>query len=228
MSIDYLRFLRMVIRSGDIVERADVIAIVKTVYEHAFKALGTEFIRAHRAIENIEKAYKKERGEGLVILEKIDQPYIEARTAMGIFIKDLALPKTLKTLTTATDKRDAIARMLEILDAHDDEPGWAKDITDGAFGRLALEAIREISEWIKADGDLEKAIRERAAAFAAAYPAFLDFRSQVRASYGTSSVHHRRLIVRANGKLAVDDPADTDTDADTDVVNPTDAGPTEG
>jgi hypothetical protein len=208
MSIDFPRFYRVVSRSGEIVSRGDVVPIVKTVYELTFASLATGFIAAHKAIENAEKALKKERGEGLVALTKIEQPYSEARTAAAIFIKELALPAALGSLTTETDKRDAIARLLEILDAHDDEPGWAKDLTDGAFGQLAPEAIREITEWIAANGDLEKAVRGRAAAYAAAYPAFLDFRSQVRASYGKSSIHYRRLLVRSNGKLVIDDPTD--------------------
>jgi hypothetical protein len=210
MGIDYPRMIRVTIRSEELSTRGDVIPIVRTVYQQKLAAPAGEFIASHKAIENAEKAREKERSEGLVMLAKIEQPYVEARTAMAIFIDDLALPKALSALSTATDKRDAIATMWEMLDERDDEPGWAKDLTDGPFGQLALEAIREITEWIAADGNLEKAVRNRAAAYAVAYPAFLAFRGQVRASYGKSSIHYRRLLVRSNGKLAVDDPTDTD------------------
>jgi len=223
MAIDFPRMLRVVIRARELGTWADVIPIVRTVYEQRLATQAAGFIAAHKAILNAEQAHQKERSEALVALAKIEQPYIEARTAMAIFIEDLALPKALSTLSTATDKRDAIASMWEILDAHDDEPGWAKDLTDGQLGALAVETIREITEWIAADGNLEKAVRDRAAAYAAAYPRFLELRAQVKASYGKSSVHYRRLVIRSNGKLVVDDP----TDADTDVVDPT-GGPTEG
>lgn len=212
MGIDYPRFHRVVIRAGDLVARPDVNPIVKTVYQQTLAADAAAFIAAHKAIANAEKSHKKERAEALVALAEIEQPYIEARAAMEVFIDDLALPKALSTLETATDKRDAIASMLEIIDAHDDAPGWAKDLTDGAFGRLAPGAIREITEWIAADGDLEKAVRARAAAYGAAYPDFIAFRRVVRASYGKSSVHYRRLVVRSSGKLEVDDPTDVATD----------------
>src|SRR5690606_5473232 len=167
---------------------------------------------AHLAVMDAEKKHKKERVEALVALAEIDQPYREARNAMAEFITDLALPKTLKSLPTATDKLDAIERMLEILDAHDDTEEWARVLLAGRFGTLAPVAIREISEWIEADGDLESAVRARTAAFAAAWPGFLSFRRQVRESYGDSSVYHRQLVVRASGKLAVDDPVDEEKD----------------
>lgn len=229
MGIDYPRMARVTTRAAELSERADVIPIVRTVYQQKVATHAAEFLAAHKAILNAEKAHKKERSEALVMLAKIQQPYLEARTAMGMFVDDLALPKALTKLSTATDKRDAIATMWEILDALDDEPGWAKDITDGPFGQLALQTVIEVTEWIAADGDLEKAVRARAAAYAALYPVFLGFRSQVRASYGKSSVHYRGLVVRSNGKLAVDDPTDSDTDMDgkdTDVADPT-GGPTE-
>ena len=210
MRIDYPRMVRVAIRSDELAAREDVIPIVRTVYQQKLAAAVAEFIASHKAIENAEKAHEKERSEALIMLAKIEQAYIEARTAMAIFIDDLALPKALSTLSTATDKRDAIATRWEMLDERDDEPGWAKDLTDGRFGQLALETIREITEWIAADGNLEKAVRARAAAYAAVYPPFLAFRGQVKASYGKTSVHYRGLVVRSNGKLAVDDPTDAD------------------
>lgn len=210
MGIDYPRMLRVVTRADELAAREDVIPIVRTVYQQTLAPQVAAFIGAHRAIENAEVAHQKERGEALVMVAKIAQPYVEARTAMAIFIDDLALPKALSTLKTATDKRDAISTMWEMLDERDDEPGWAKDLTDGPFGQLAVDTIREITEWIAADGDLEKAVRARAAAYAEAYPRFLAFRGQVKASYGRSSVHYRNLLVRSNGKLAVDDPTETD------------------
>ncbi len=188
-------------------------------------ARANAYRAAHRALKDAEIVAKKERGEALAALEQIHQPYIKARAVTEQYVSDLAIPKSLKSLATDTDKVDAIRTLLEILDLHDDEPGWASELTAGDFGRLAPEAIREISEWIGANANLEKAVRARMEAYTAAWEPFLGFRDVVRATYSSSSVHYRRLLVRSNGKLAVDDPVDGPGDGPVDGPAP---GPTNG
>lgn len=229
MSIDYPRLRRVLERSTKLAQRRSVIPIVKTTFDAKLAAAAARFLAAHRALLNVEQKRDKERGEALVTLEQIQQPYDEARTAMETFIADLAIPRSLSTLTTVTDQREAIGRMLEIIDARKATEQWAQDLSAAGFGALAPVALREIDEWVEASGDHEDAVRERALASAEAYPRFLRFRDQVRASYGDNSIHYRRLIVDSSGRLAVDDiddvPVDTEVDDDDDVENPT--GPTE-
>lgn len=214
MGIDYVRFDRVLSRAEELVQRPDVDVSVKRVYEDKLAPVAVAFRAGHSGLKNAEVMAKKERSEGLAALEQIDQPYRKTRVVAQQYVKDLAFPKTLKSLPTETDKRDAVRGMLEIIDLHDDEPGWAADLSAGEFGRLAPEAIREISEWIEANGNLEKAVRARMDAYNAAYEPFLRFREVVRTVYSPSSVHYRRLLVRSNGKLAVEDPVDVDPESD--------------
>lgn len=217
-SIDYPRFLRLVKRSQRLAAKPDVNNLVKVIFDAKFAAPAQRYTNAYAALVDMEAKQRKERREALGILEDIDQPYKEARHVVAAFVKDLAIPLTLKSISTATDKLTAIERLLEIVDAHAPEEGeegegagegdsaesWAQAVLASPFGQLAPVAIREISEWTDADDELEKAVRERAAAFTEAWPRFLEFRRQVRLSYGQNSIHHRRLVVRATGRLAIE------------------------
>ena len=229
MGIDHPRFWRVTERSMTLVERDDVIPIVRTVYNDKLAPHATRYKAAHEALEDAEKARAKEKDEALVALAKIDQPYKEARTALNNYIDDLAVPKSLKSRKTAVDKLAAITRVHELIERNKEAHQWARDLAAGAFGRLAPEVIREVQEWIHSHGDYEKAVRERAAAYEAAYPAFLGFRKQVEASYGDNSVHYRNLVVRSSGKLEVDDVDDDEEEEtdDTEVVVSTDVTPTD-
>lgn len=214
MAIDYPRFYRLLTRVVELAARGDVDPSVKRIYEDKVAGVAATFMGSHKGLLNAEVAARKERREGLQALETVDQPFRVARVVAQKYVVDLAIPKTLKSLSTETDKRNAIRELLELLDAHDDEPGWAKDLTDGEFGRLAPQAIRELSEWIDASANVEKAVRERIKAYAAAYGPFLDFRDVVREVYSSKSTHYRRLMIRPNGKLVVDDPVDGPSDDD--------------
>lgn len=227
MSMDYPRFWRVVDRARKLASRAKVKPIVKTTYDAKLARPGERFLVAHKAIDDMASRKEKEESEALVTLEEIRQPYEEVREAMKTFLTGVAIPGALSSLSTPNEKLDAIATALGLIDAHkgsgtEEDPGeqWAKDLAAGAFYALAPIAIREIDEWIEVNEDAEETVRERAASYAEAYPAFLRVRSQVRASYGEKSIHYRRLIVKATGKLAVDDiddvPVDTDVDVDDD------------
>lgn len=223
MSIDYPRFWRVIDRSKRLAGRDDVKAIVKTTYEKLLAAPGESFLVAHKSIADILSRKKKEKGEALVTLEQIRPAYDEARTAMQNFLAGVAIPPPLGSLSTPNEQYQAISDALGLIDAHkgSDEEGadgeaWAKDLAAGPFYALAPVALREIDDWIQVNGDSEQVVRDRATAYAAAYPAFLRFRNQVRASYGDKSIHYRRLIVKSDGKLAVDDIDDVEVDTDVD------------
>ena len=76
----------------------------------------------------------------------------------------------------------------------------------GPFGRKAADAVREVAEAIASSKTLDDAVKARAEAFGAAYERYLPFKDVVRATYGASSARYRRIHIRANGKLSVDDP----------------------
>jgi hypothetical protein len=230
MAIDHARFVRVLARAQQLGGRPTVKPIVKTVWAQKLEPAASRYFGAHRRLQDIEKKRDKERGEGLASLVLIQQPYEEARTAMRNFVTDVALPKSLGSLRTATDKRMAIARMLEIVGERRATEQWAADIAEGPFGTLAPAAIREIDEWIEADEEHEEAVRDRAAAYEEAYKLFLGFRQQVAASYGESSIHYRRLVVRSTGKLEIDDIDDVeeDTELEDDAHSATDAAGSDG
>lgn len=223
MGIDYARFWRVIDRSRRLASREKTKEIVKATYEHLLASQGERYLVAHKAIADITSRKQKEEKEALVTLAEIQPGYEEVRTAMRNFLTGVAIPPALGTLRTPTEKYEAIANALALIDAHrgnaaegDEGQPWAKALVNGPFYALAPIALREIDEWIDVNGDLEEAVRERAAAYAEAYPLFLRFRSQVRASYGDTSIHYRRLIVRSNGKLAVDDIDDVEVDTEVD------------
>lgn len=209
MTVDHFRLNRILTRCGETAGATDCDTSVKRVYDELLVSEAMTYRGAYQALMDAEKKAKKELREALKALVEIDQPYRKARTVTLLYVKDLAVPETLKSLDTDTDRKDAISTLLGILDEHDDEPGWAQDLTAGEFGRLAPEAIRELDELIKASSDLEKAMRARAKAYGPAYEAYLGFKQVVRNAYGASSRHYRRIHVKSNGKLAEDDPVDT-------------------
>lgn len=222
MGIDYPRFWRVLDRSERLAGSPNVKPIVRTTYQQKLAAPAGRFKRAHKAIADMESRRAKEQREAFHMLVNIRDPYNEVRAALQTFLDGVAIPPALSSAKTPNEKYDAISSALALIDAYNgsDEGGedeaqqWAKDLTDGPFYSLAPTALREIDEWIEVNGDHEEFVQERALAYAEAYPHFLRFRTQVRASYGSKSIHYRRLLVKSNGKLAVDDVDDVPVDSD--------------
>lgn len=207
--IDYERLERILTRCAAIAAMPDVDASVKRVYDEKLAGPAATFLTTHKALVNAETKAKKEGAEALAALEAIDQPYRKARAVAQEYVVDLALPETLKSLSTDTDKSNAIKDLLGILDEHDDAPGWAAELTDatkpGSFGALAPTTIREIDEGVGANAGVEKAQRDRAAAYGPAYERYLGFKNVVRNTYGSKSMHYRRIHIRKNGRLLVEE-----------------------
>ena len=184
---------------------------VKRVYNDILADDSATYLAAYQGLADAEVVAKKEGDEGVKALASIGPAYLKARSVAARYVKDVALPETLKSLTTDTDRKTAIGELLSILDDNDEENDWAKELMTSvpgeprAFGELAPEAIREISEWTAANVALSKAVRKRAEAFGAAYEAYLEFKDVVRNTYGPKSIEYRRIHLRKNGKLAVDD-----------------------
>jgi hypothetical protein len=205
MTIDYVRFARVLERSAEVAGTVGISASVKRNYDEKVAAAAAEYLAAHRALANAERANEKEKGEGLAALARIDQPFRVARSVAAANLPALAVPPTLKTLDTDTDKRNAIRDLDSLLHDHETE-GWAADLIAGDFGTQAATAIREINEWIAASGALQDAQEKRAKAYGPAYERYLPFKEIVRNAEGSSSRHYRRIHIRSNGQIAEDDP----------------------
>lgn len=209
MTIDHMRMVRVLIRCGDLATPADVDPSVRRVYQEKLASFARTYLGANTALASAETNAKEERREAIAALEVIEAPYMKARAVAVVYVPELSVPDTLKTCPTDTDRVIAIQSLRDTLDDFDDEPGWAQDLTNPAdpnsFGALADTAIREINEGVGADSAVEKARRERAAAYGPAYEAYLGFKNVVRNTYGRSSIQYRRIHIRRNGKLVIED-----------------------
>lgn len=211
MNVDQPRFVRLLGRCEELALDPNADRSVKRVYNDILADDSAAYLAAYQALGDAEKAAKKEGDEGVKALNDIGPPYLKARSVLEKYVKDVAIPEPLKSLPTDTDRKNAIGSLLRIIDDHDETNDWAKELMTSvpgeprAFGELAPEAIREITEWIAANVVLSKAVRKRAEAFGPAYEAYLDFKDVVRNTYGPKSIQYRRIHLRKNGKLAVDD-----------------------
>lgn len=208
--MDHPRFERLVVRAAEIGTEESGSAVVKRGYQERVKAELDAYLATHGALKRADEAARKERGEGSRALEVIEQPYNQARSAIRLHAPTAAVPPSLKSLDTDTDKLNALRSVRATLDDYDDAPGWAKEIMQGPFGTSVDGTIREVAEAITATTSLDTAVKARSEAYAAAWDRFLLFRDLVRDSYGASSARFRRLHVRTGGKLAVEDPGDAE------------------
>lgn len=214
MALDYGRLVRLLDRCDAMAADPNVDPSVKRAYEEKLRGPAHDFRSRHFALVDAEAKAKKEGREADAAFAMIARPYEKARAVFALNVQDVALPPALGSLTTDTDRVAAIAELQAKLDDYDDEPGWAQELTDPtnpeSFGSLAPIVIREVGEAVLADSRVDAASDERAKAFGVAYKAFLGFKNVVRATYGKSSIQYRRIHVRRNGKLVVDDEPQSD------------------
>lgn len=225
MALDYERFERILTRCEELGNDPTADRSIRRVFQDLLAAPAKVFLDAHAALEKAEAVAKKEGAEAVAALETIDPLYLKARAVADAYVKDSPIPRTLKSLRTDTDRKNALVEMLELLDEHDgdDEAGegggddagnWAKDLMTSepgeppSFGELAPQVIQELVEWIAANLVVDEAEDARAKAYGPAYEAYLKFKNVVRNTYGKSSLRYRRIHVRKSGKLAVEDPND--------------------
>jgi hypothetical protein len=206
MTIDYVRFGRILRRCQEVGTEAQVKAIVKLVWDDLFKLHALAFLDAHDLLIKTEGDFNKENKEALQAIAGIDQAYRVARAALAAYQSNLKLPDTLKALPTDTDRVGALENLLHRLEERQAEP-WALELLTGEFGTLAPQAIRETNEAIGANKALAKARDARSQAYGVAYERYLAFKRVVREAYGSTSKQYKRIHLRLVGPAEGDEPA---------------------
>lgn len=196
-AIDYGRLDRVLARCEEVANEPGVHAIVARVYKDVLKPAAKGFREAHAEIAAKESTHKKEVREAREALEALDRPYRSARATVLAYLPHKKLPETLKAQPTDTDKLIAIEGLLDVIDEQTGK-GWADDLAETEFGKLASKAIKELNEAVTADKDLAAAREARAAAFGPAYEKYLAFKRVVRETLGNKSKQYKRIHVRVS------------------------------
>jgi hypothetical protein len=194
--LDYDRLVRVLTRSKELGEAAGGNASVTLAYTDLLRAPATAYLAAHDRLTRAESAAKKESSEAATAIASFDLPYSLARMVIRGYLPSEVLPDTLKALATDTDRKNAIIKIRNVLEEHRAEP-WALTLLTGDFGTRADDVIREVTEWIAANGDLDEGVKARAAAYGPAYEQYLAFKGIVRQAHGASSTQYERIHIRS-------------------------------
>jgi hypothetical protein len=200
----YLNFnilKRVLLRSKEIVDEKEMRPIVVEVYKKSLEGPATAFLSANAAVAKASVALKKENAEALGSLDALVMPYAGARSAVMAILPETAgaLPATLKSLPTDTDKLWAIGTLLEAIEERAGE-AWADALLAGEFGTNAPATIKEVREAIDASKDAAAASQARAAAYGPACEKFYAFKRLVRDLFGASSKQYRRIHLRGSAR----------------------------
>jgi hypothetical protein len=196
-AIDYGRLDRVLARCEEVAGEPGVHAIVARVYKDVLKPAAKAFREAHAEIAAKESAQKKEAHEAREALEALDRPYRSARAMVLAYLPHKKLPETLKAQPTDTDKLIAIEGLLDAIDEQAGE-GWADELAETEFGKLAAKTIKELNEAVAADKELASAREARASAFGSAYEKYLAYKRVVRETLGNRSKQYKRIHVRVS------------------------------
>lgn len=202
--LDYDRLLRVLTRARELGEVAGGNASVRLAFTDLLNAPAGVYVAAHGALVTAESTGKKESSEAAKALADFDLPYSLARMVVRAYLPSEVLPDTLKALPTDTDRKNAIVKVRNVLEEHSSAP-WAQTLLTGDFGTKANDVIREVSEWITANGTLDAAVKARAAAYGPAYEQYLSFKGIVRQAHGASSQQYQRIHIR--GRRDATDPS---------------------
>ena len=220
-NIDYGRFVRVLTRCTEVAAQPGLPPIVSIVYKDRSEAPIAAFLTACKTTENTMAAVVKESGEATAALDKLDAPYRVGRSTVAAMLGNVALPSTLKSQPTDTDKLNAIERLLDMIDDHAGQP-WADHLLQGELGTQAPKTIKELTEAVAANKAMSKAQLERAAAYGPAYEAYLGFKRVVRDALGPTSKEYKRIHLRAEAspKNGAEKPDANDATPPADPVNP--------
>jgi hypothetical protein len=199
MSIDYERFARVLHRCKEVADDPEINEVVKHVHKQVLASPAEEFLAADATLGARMVAYERENTEALKALGDLDGPYRIARSTLIAIHPETAkaVPDTLKSLPTDTDKLRAIERLLDTIDDHIGTE-WADALLKGEFGAKAAKALKEINEGIAANKSLSDATGARSKAYGPAYEKYLAFKRVVRDALGPGSKHYRRIHLRAS------------------------------
>jgi hypothetical protein len=194
-AIDYGRFQRVLQRCAEVVSEPDIERSVARVYSETLKGPADTFLSAHVAVRTAETSFRKDNREAFDAIGALNTPYQEARRLVLAFAPETVLPDALRSLSTDTDRLDAIEQMLDALDDHAGER-WADDLAQGSFGQLAASVVKELNEAIAANKALDAAREARAAFYGPAYERYLRFKRVVREAHGAKSRQYQRIHLR--------------------------------
>lgn len=196
-AVDLDKMARLLVRCEEIALAPDAKTMVKTTYLGVLEEPAHAFMDANRAVVKIESLQAKEMREANVALERLDQPYREARSVVKAFVPTAKVPLTLKQLTTDTDRLQAIGGLLDVLKEYESAT-WAGELMGGVFGQTAASAMNELAEAIAASRALADARKTRTDALEPAYEAYLRFKRVVRDAIGSKSHEYRRIHIRSS------------------------------
>jgi hypothetical protein len=198
MTIKFDRFTRVIRRCIEIREQPDIEPVIVTVYDEALAGPASAYLGAVAALTAATSARQQKRTGVTTALALVDAPYRTARSAIKAIHPEYATttPGTIKAMTTDTDKRIAIERLLGAVQKHAGAP-WADALLQGEFGARAIPAIEALDDLVTANSDLSRAKTGRAAAFEPAYERYLDFKKVVREARGARSAEYKRIHLRA-------------------------------
>ncbi|HSN86229.1 MAG TPA: hypothetical protein VL025_05690 [Thermoanaerobaculia bacterium] len=195
MAVDFVLFRRLASRCIEVTRDPGASPVIMAVYQASSREPLTRFLAAFAEVEEGVSRWNRARAGAARALAELDPVFRSARSAVAAVEPAEVLPKTLKALTTDTDKRRAIERLLEIIGRFAGE-AWADVLLQGAFGQQGAATIQAITGAYHAGVALDRARKARASAFKPAWAAFLGFRRVVREAYGKSSNQYQRLRVR--------------------------------
>lgn len=196
-ALEFDKMARVLVRCEELALAPDAKAMVKLTYAGVLEERAHAFMDASRAVMKIESLSAKETREANVALERLDQPYREARSVVKAFVPTAKVPMTLKQLTTDTDRLQAIGGLLDVLKEYESTP-WAGELMSGKFGQTATSTMNELAEAIAASRALADARKTRAEALEPAYEAYVRFKRVVRDAAGSKSHEYRRIHLRSS------------------------------
>jgi hypothetical protein len=204
LNFDLLK--RVLLRSKEIVDEAAVNPVLVQVYKKSLEGPANAFLAAHAAVTKASIAVNKENAEALDAIDALATPYAGARSTIMAVLPETAgaLPATLKSLPTDTDKLWAIGTLLEAIEERAGE-AWADALLAGELGTKAPATIKEVHEAIDAIKEFAAASQDRTAAYGPACDKFYAFKRVVRDLLGASSKQYRRIHVRGSAKSLSED-----------------------
>lgn len=195
--INYYLFNRLLQRCEEIAQEPGMSSVVTHVYQGALKQHADVFRGAFDAIAVAESASRQAELDVGAALDELEAPFKAARSTVLAMAPATVLPATLSAQATDTDILYAIKTLVDVITAHTGQ-AWADDLLKGEFGAASAKAIDAITKAISAKKALDKAVDNRAGAYAPAYKGLVAFRRVVRDALGTSSKQYQRLHVRAS------------------------------
>jgi hypothetical protein len=201
MALEYDFIYRVLTRAAEVAAEPGMNICVINAYDGLLKGPSQAFCKAHEDVIDAMSSYGRDTRDAVEAFDVLDMHYKLARTMVLAFVPGTVLPDTLRSLTTDTDKLNAIKSILGALNKHVGEK-WADDILAGDFGVQGPKAAKDLTDAIASNMALANARDSRAEAYGPAYEKLLLFRRVVRDALGARSKQYKRLQLKQRKKAA--------------------------